>query len=270
VPEREGRQARRYHLWVTWLDTHCHLNDSKAFPKVEDDLRELEEAGIGVIVIGVDPESSRRAAEMARDHAHVWAVVGRHPNYTADYDPVELGLYRELLSESKVVALGEIGLDWHWKHATPAQQYAALEAQFELARELDVPIVIHCREAYDDLMESFRGQSAGVEKLIFHCFAGEERHAREAIEWGSYFGIDGPITYPKSDELRRLVREVIPRDRILVETDSPYMAPIPYRGKPNHPRFVPLIGEEIARQWQVESDVVASTTTANARFAFRL
>lgn len=286
MPQCEGRQARRYHRGVTWLDTHCHLNDPTTFPKLEDDLRELSDARIGVIVIGVDPESSQRAAEMARENELVWAVVGRHPNYTADFDLSELALYRELLSEPKVVALGEIGLDWHWKYATPAQQYAALEAQFDLARELDVPVVIHCREAYDDLMEFFRGflpdspspQSGlssrgggwGVGSLIFHCFAGEERHAREAIEWGSYFGIDGPITYPKSDELRRLVREVIPRDRVLIETDSPYMAPVPYRGKPNHPRYVPLIGDEIARLWQVSATDVAATTTANAVRAFSI
>lgn len=255
---------------MIWLDTHCHLNDPAKFPNVKHDLRELADAGIGVIVVGVDPESSRRAADMARENELVWAVVGRHPNYTADFDVAELSLYRELLAEPKVVALGEIGLDWHWKHATPSQQYAALGAQFELARELDVPIVIHCREAYDDLMEFFRGQSGGVEKLIFHCFAGEERHAREAIKWGSYFGIDGPITYPKSDELRRLVRDVMPRERILIETDSPYMAPVPFRGKPNHPRHVPLMGDEIARLWQVESSEVAGITTANARSAFRL
>jgi len=254
---------------MRWIDTHCHLNDPKAFPRVDDDLRELADLGIGVIIIGVDPESSQHAVELADGHPNAWAVVGRHPNYASSFASSELVRYAELLRLPKVVALGEIGLDWHWDYATPDQQYAALREQMALALEADVPIVIHCREAYDDLLEEFAAMER-LPRMIFHCFAGEERHARQALTWNSWFGVDGPVTYPKSSELRDQISNVIPRERLLLETDSPYLTPVPYRGKPNNPRYLPLIGDEVARAWHLDSDEVARITTANAIECFGL
>ncbi|MCC7435726.1 MAG: TatD family hydrolase [Methanoregulaceae archaeon] len=256
-------------MTMQWIDTHCHLNDPKAFPSVDDDLRELADLGIGTIIIGVDPESSRLAVELADQHELVWAVVGRHPNYAADFVSAELQSYSEWLSHPKVVALGEIGLDWHWDYATPEQQYAALREQLALATDLDVPIVIHCREAYDDLIEEFSLHER-VPRCVFHCFAGSATHARQVLGWDSWFGVDGPVTYPKSLELRELINTVIPRDRLVLETDSPYLSPVPYRGKPNHPRFLPLIGDEVARAWQVDAYEVAQITTKNAIECFGL
>jgi len=254
---------------VRWIDTHCHLNDPKAFPNVDDDVARLAEREIGVIIIGVDPESSERAVEIADRHANAWAVVGRHPNYTASYDSSELERYAVLLRHPKVVALGEIGLDWHWDYATPEQQYRALREQMALALDAAVPVVLHCREAYDDLMEEFASMTA-LPQMIFHCFAGEERHARHAVQMGCYFGVDGPVTYPKSEDLRRMLRETLPRDRVIIETDSPYLSPVPYRGKPNHPNYVTLVSDEIARCWGVDAEEAARQTTANAIACFRL
>lgn len=252
---------------MRWIDTHCHLNDPKAFPNVDDDLNELADLGIGTVIIGVDPDSSRRAVELADQHGLVWAVVGRHPNYAADFASSELRLYSEWLRHPKVVALGEIGLDWHWDFATPEQQYNALRAQLALATDLGVPIVIHCREAYDDLIEELSGCES-LPRCVFHCFAGSASHARQVLDWDSWFGVDGPVTYPKSSELRELIGQVIPQNRLVLETDSPYLSPVPYRGKPNHPRFLPLIGDEVARAWQVSSEEVARVTTENALACF--
>lgn len=254
---------------MRWIDTHCHLNDPKAYPNVADDLKSLADQGIGVIIIGVDPESSERAVELADGAESAWAVVGRHPNYAADYDPAELEQYRTWLGHPKVVALGEIGLDWHWDYATPEQQYRALRDQLALATELEMPVVIHCREAYDDLLIELAVHER-LPRCVFHCFAGTADHTRQTLAWDSWFGVDGPVTYPKSDDLRELVRTVIPRDRLLLETDCPYLSPVPYRGKPNHPRNLPLIGEEVARCWQTDTETVAKQTTANARVCFAL
>lgn len=253
---------------MTLFDTHCHLNDAKAFPNPGQAIREAKEAGVELMtVIGIDPDSSRVAMEIAEAHDGVTFVAGRHPNYATDYDPAELKVFEELLKHPKCVALGEIGLDYHWDYALPEQQLRCTLDQLALARDLDKPVVIHCREAYPDLLNVLERELA--HEYLFHCFGGDADDAKRCLDLGGYFGVDGPITYKKSDALRSLVKE-IPLDRIVLETDSPYLSPEPYRGKQNSPKLLPIVNAKLAECLGLSADACAVATTAAGRRFYRL
>lgn len=250
------------------IDTHCHLNAADAFPDPDRTLDEARGSGVtGFLIVGVDVLGSRRALEIAERHDDVWAIVGHHPNYAHEYRPEMLGEYRELLSHPKSKALGEIGLDYHWDFATREKQMACLLPQLDLAAELQVPVVFHAREAYSDLLTILENRPP--HPYLFHCFAGNEEEARRAMALDAYFGVDGPITYKKADELRAVIA-MVPRDRVVVETDSPYMSPVPHRGKPNSPAYIPLILQAVADIWAVSLEEAAAITDASAKKFFRL
>ncbi len=245
------------------FDTHCHLNDPKAFPNPDQTIREAKSVGVELLtIIGVEPESSRRAMEIAERNEGVTFVAGRHPNYAADYDPSELKIFEELLQHPKCVALGEIGLDYHWDYALPEQQLRCTLDQLALARQLDKPVVIHCREAYPDLLNVLEREPA--HRYLFHCFGGDADDAKRIADMGGYFGVDGPLTYKKSDALRELVKH-LPEGRILLETDSPYLTPEPYRGKPNSPALLPLVNSKLAECLGLTAEACAVATTAAGR-----
>lgn len=250
------------------FDTHCHLNDSKAFPDPDRVLDEARAAGVhGFLIVGVDIAGSQKAIEIAERHEDVWAIVGHHPNYAHEYQPEMLGQYREMLAHPKVRALGEIGLDYHWDFATKEQQLACLIPQLDLAAEVDAPVVFHAREAYSDLLTILEARPR--QPYLFHCFAGNQEDARRAMALDAYFGVDGPVTYKKADELRATIA-TLPKDRIVLETDSPYMSPVPHRGKPNSPAYIPLILDEVAKTLGVGRSEAEAQTDANARAFFRL
>lgn len=248
------------------IDTHCHLNLADAFPDPDGELMRCRDAGVGVIMVGLDPATSWRALQLAERHDNAWAIVGRHPNFAHQFDRAELKDYRKMLAHPKAVALGEIGLDFHWDFATYDQQEHALLAQLDLAEELGSPVVFHCREAQAALLEILEREPRRS-RLLFHCFAGTQEDADRALALGAFFGVDGPITYPKAVSLRQVVA-TLPRDRVVLETDSPYMAPVPYRGKPNHPVNLPLIAAALAQVWECSDEQAAAKTTANARMFF--
>ena len=250
------------------IDTHCHLNDEKAFP---DPALEVEAAnGVGVdrmFVIGLDPDNWKSAVDLANRFKGVYAILGWHPNYTNDYQSESLVVLRGLLQTPKVIALGEIGLDWYRTYATRDQQMRALEEQLDLAAELDVPVVFHAREAYADLLDILERRPP--HPYLFHCWAGNQSEARRAVQLGAYFGVDGPITYKKSTDLREVVAS-LPADRIVLETDSPYLTPEPMRGKPNRPAHIPLINLAVANLLGISEDECAEQTTRNAETFFRI
>lgn len=250
------------------IDTHCHLNDREAFPDPSLTLTEAQEAGVDrVIVVGVDAESSRGALDLAEQHEGVFAIVGWHPNYTSSYTSKDLNQIETMLEHPKAVAIGEIGLDFHWQYATREQQDRALFDQLGLAAATGKPVVFHCREAYDALLAIL--ETRPVLPYLFHCFAGDLEHAKRAIAMDSYFGVDGPITYKKSSLLRDVMRS-LPQDRIVVETDSPYLTPEPYRGKPNRPAYVTFVNAALASTLGMEPAACEQMTTANAERFFRL
>jgi TatD DNase family protein len=248
------------------IDTHNHLNVPENFPDPDATLAEARAAGVsGFMVVGIDLEGSRRALALAARHPDVWAIVGHHPNYAQTFEPSFLAEYREMLGHPRAVALGEIGLDYHWDYATREQQMAALLPQLDLAVETGKPAVFHAREAYGDLLDILETRAG--HSYLFHCFAGSREDAARAVELDAYFGVDGPITYKKSDELRAVFAD-LPRDRVVVETDSPYMSPVPHRGKPNQPAYLPLILGALADVWGVEFAEAERVTDANARRFF--
>lgn len=250
------------------IDTHCHLNDADAFPSPTVAIEDARAAGVEkMIVIGVDGRSSRIALGIADDHEGVFASVGWHPNYAKDYSTEGLAELRELAAQSKTVALGEMGLDFHWSYATREQQEDCLYAQLEMASDFDLPIVLHCREAYPELLTILENQAP--RRWIFHCFSGNADDARRAVDLGCWFGIDGPITYKKADALREIVR-TLPRNRILIETDSPWMAPHPDRGKSNSPALLPLINAGLANVLGLTPSETDQLTTTNAVALFGL
>ena len=231
-------------------------------------MAEAKRAGVGrLIVVGCDMESSRAALALADRFEEIYAVVGWHPTHTADYASESLTEIEQMLSHPKVMAIGEIGLDFHWDYSTPEQQKIALFDQLDLARRTDVPVVFHCREAYPELLDIL--EQLPAHPYLLHCFAGTSADAERAMRLGAYFGVDGPITYKNSQALRETVRQ-IPPERLVIETDSPYLSPVPFRGQPNTPARVTYVCAALAQVLGISLDDCAELTTTNARKFFRM
>jgi TatD DNase family protein len=250
------------------VDTHCHLNLVDSFPDPVAAIKEARDAGVTrMIVIGVDVATSSLGLEIAEANEGVFAAVGVHPNYACDYKHSDISDLEEMLSHPKAVAIGEVGLDYHWDYATPEQQRIALFAQLNLAESTGKPVVFHCRKAYPDLLSILEKRTRHA--WLFHCFSGDTDDARRAMALDTYFGVDGPITYPKATDLRSVV-EMLPRDRIVIETDAPYLSPAPFRGKPNKPSYVRYVNAGLAASLGMSLEECAELTTANAERFFGL
>lgn len=250
------------------VDTHCHLNDPQAFPDPAATIAEARAAGVDqFVVIGIDGESNARALQLAERFDCVFATVGWHPNSCGQLPQGAVEGLRKQLSHPKVVALGEIGLDYYREHTPPAEQRAALVAQLDLAVELRKPVVLHCRNAYGDLLDLLEARPP--QAADFHCFSGDAADLDRILRLPGVIGVDGPLTYPRAQALRSLVAGC-PRDRVLLETDSPYLPPQPRRGKPNEPRWLPLVAAALAEVWGTEAEAVARVTSENARRFFGL
>jgi TatD DNase family protein len=250
------------------IDTHCHLNLSEHFPDPGAEVELALEAGVEkMIVVGIDDDTSKTAVSLADRYEPVYACVGWHPTSAANF--VSVNLVEELSSHPKTVAIGEIGLDYHWDYSTPEQQRISLDTHWDLACRMGLPVVFHCREAYDDLLDWLDAQTFEPPASIFHCFSGDFGQARRASGHQCYFGVDGPITYKNANSLRETIAK-LPIDRLLLETDSPYLTPHPHRGKFNSPAMLPLICEGLAKS--IGSTVLECSriTTENALRAFPL
>jgi TatD DNase family protein len=252
------------------IDTHCHLNLTEKFPDIDAVVRRAESAGVEkMMVVGLDVESSLRALELADAFDSVYAVVGWHPNSASSYTPRDIERIRELCEHPKAAAIGEIGYDNHWNFATLDQQDRCTRDQMQLAVEMKKPVVFHCREAYGTLFAMLDSIANLPEILMLHCFSGTESDFARGLEFGCYFGVDGPITYRKAERLRQIVSKM-PEEKILIETDAPYLAPEPYRGRTNEPAFVRFVCTEIAQLRGETFDAMARVTSRNAMRAFRL
>jgi TatD DNase family protein len=245
------------------IDTHCHLTDPRLFEQMDAVLARCAAAGVErVVTIGTDIEDDMAAIEVCRGRANVRCAIGIHPNYTENATVEDIPKLRELQKNESVVALGEMGLDYHYDRATPAHQRAIFEAQMNLAAEVGRPVVIHCREAVDDtlgVMKSFPNVPA-----VFHCFTGTIDEGRRIVEAGYLLGFTGVVTFKRNDELRELVKNT-PMDRILVETDAPYLTPEPMRKvKTNEPSFVVHTGRVVAEVKGVTIQELDRATTENA------
>jgi len=247
------------------FDSHSHLNDRRLRRDVGGVVQRAAAEGVSrIMCVGFDLPSSRLAAEIAGLHSGVWAAVGVHPHDAKTLNDGVLSELARLAREPKVVAIGEIGLDFYRDLSPRPVQEAAFRAQIELAKELEVPVIVHDRNAGPQVLRVIEDQGPPAAGGVLHCFSGSLDLARQAMELGFYIGVAGPVTFQKSDALRAVVRAV-PIERLLVETDAPYLTPEPFRGrKDNEPAFVRLVAEKVAEIKGIGLAEVARVTTANA------
>jgi TatD DNase family protein len=249
------------------VDTHCHLHLLERPP--EEVVAEARAEGVGHLVdVGVDLASSRQAAANAARLEHVSATAGVHPHDAVTLDDRVLGELRALLADERVVAAGETGLDYYRDHSPRPVQRAAFAAHVRLARELDKALVVHNREAFADVLAILDGEGA-PERVVFHCFTGDEQAAARVVEAGWYVSFAGTVTFRNAPE-QRAACAAVPLDRMVLETDSPFLSPHPYRGRPNHPGRVAVTAATVAAVHGVPVEQVAAATTSTAARAFGL
>lgn len=249
-------------------DSHAHLDDP-AFDKDRDQLvPRAREAGVTrIITVGTDVEGSKRACDIAAANDGVWAAIGCHPHEADKYRDDVSGL-RELVRRPKVVAIGETGLDYAKKFSSIENQKKLFRAHLRLAAEFNLPIVIHCRDAHDDVRVILREEKSPGRGVI-HCFSGHARDAAAYLEMGFVLSVAGPVTFTNANGLRAAIQDV-PIDRLLVETDCPYLTPVPHRGKRNEPAYVRHTAEAVASLKDATYEAFAETSTRTARELFKL
>ena len=244
-----------------WFDSHCHLFDVEGDPA--DVVARAADAGVtDVLVCGTDPASSAAAAALT-NLPGVWAAAGLHPTSAREWSDDGAAAIEALLGDERVVAVGESGLDMYWDTSYLDVQVRVFEAHVAWAKEHDKALVIHTRNSIDEAVEALERVSP-PERLVFHCWSGDRSQMERVLDLGAFVSFAGNVTFKSAGALRELAAEV-PGDRLLVETDSPYLAPVPHRGKPNEPAHVVLTGAAVAEARGESVEAVAGTTTANAR-----
>lgn len=254
------------------VDTHCHLDFERFDEDREQVVARAAAAGVErIIVPALDLENVETVLALAEQYEAVYAAIGVHPNSASAWDDGWLDRLRALAGHEKVVAIGEIGLDYYWDKTPVAVQQHAFSRQLALAAELGLPVIVHNREAGDDVLRLLaRSPLAGREEPgVLHSFSAPWETAAAGLELGFYLGFTGPVTFKKADELREVVARV-PLERLLVETDAPFLTPQPHRGKRNEPAYVAHVAAKIAEVRGLTAGEVAAATTANARRLFSL
>ncbi len=257
---------------MRWTDNHCHLpEDESARTAVVEAARA---AGVErLITVGCDVASSRACLDAAVAQPGVWATAGVHPHdATTVIDPgtgaIDLSVIEAMLAEPRVVAVGECGLDYHYDHSPRGQQREVFAAQIQLAHRHDLALVIHTRDAWDDTFAILAAEGV-PERTVFHCFTGGPEQARRGLDLGIRLSFSGIVTYKSAPELRAAAA-MCPLDMLLIETDSPYLAPVPFRGKQNQPAHVTIVGEAVAAAQDAPVEQIAAATWANAERLYRL
>ncbi len=249
------------------VDTHCHIHEPYELP-IEEVLTRAEEQEVGqMICVGTSEESSKQALEFVKTHPTAFAAIGVHPHDTKDGFGKIVELASSATSEEKLVAIGEIGLDYFYTHSTKETQIEALKAQIEVALRYNLPIIFHVREAFDDfwpIFDSYKGIQG-----VLHSFTDTKDNLAIALEKGLYIGVNGISTFTK-DEAQKSMFDSIPLDRIMFETDAPFLTPTPYRGKVNEPAYVRNIAEYHAQRRGISLEEIANASSRNARALFHL
>ncbi|MGD8780414.1 MAG: TatD family hydrolase [Ignavibacteria bacterium] len=245
------------------IDTHAHL----FFPNFDNDLDQVIEnakaSGVKAILVpGTDLETSKKAIELSDKYEMVYAAVGVHPHDTKDWESKWVNDLRKLAEHKKVVAIGEIGLDYFYDYSPKEKQIEAFKQQIALALKLNFPIIVHNRDSNEDLMEIIREYKDTNLKAQFHCFAGSAEDAKELVEMGHFISFTGNITFKSRQELRDILLNIKP-ENLLLETDSPFMTPVPFRGKRNEPAHVNYVAEKIAEIHDLTKEEVGKITSQN-------
>ena len=251
------------------FDTHAHYDDSRFDGDRDAVLAALPEAGVELVLDpGCDLPSSRAAAALAERYGHVYAAAGIHPENCAGFQDADLAALRQLLAQPKVAAIGEIGLDYYWAENPPRDfQQMVFRKQLALAEELDLPVIVHDREAHGDSLSIIREFPAVTG--VFHCFSGSPEMAEELLKRGWYLGFDGPITY-KNARRAPEVAAITPLERMVVETDAPYLSPVPVRGRRNDSRYLPHVIAKLAEWKGGTPEEMTRITCENGKRLFRL
>jgi len=250
------------------IDTHCHLD----FPEFDKDRDEVisraKDRGIdGIINIGSSLEGSKKSLELSKQYDFIWATVGLHPHEADRFDQKVLAYLEEWAKEDKVVAIGEIGLDYFKNYSKAENQKQLFISLLKLAKDFGKPLVIHSRQAELDTLRILK--EVMPQKAVVHCFSGDENFLRECLDLGFFISFTCNITYRKADNLRKLVK-VMPLEKLLLETDAPFLPPEGFRGRRNEPMYVKFLAEEIARVKEISVEEVAKVTTENAKSFFGL
>jgi TatD DNase family protein len=251
-------------------DTHTHLNDDQFNEDREEVIARAVEAGVSRIInIGFNRETIRTSLELSEKYDFIYSVIGWHPQDAGDFRDEDLEWIESLLEHPKVVGIGEMGLDYYWDKAPRDVQAEVFRKQIRLAKKTGYPIVIHDREAHQDIVDILRQEKAAEVGGVMHCFSGSWEMAKECLDMNFYISFGGPVTFKNAKKPKEVALQV-PMDRILVETDAPYLTPHPYRGKRNETSYVKLVAETIAELKNLTFDEVAITTSKNADRLFKL
>jgi len=249
------------------FDTHAHYEDKRFDNDRDDVLKKVAQAGIGGIVnVGSDIKTSKQSIALSKSHDFIYASVGVHPHFADGMQEDDLAVLEQLSKDGKVVAIGEIGLDYYYDNSRREAQKYWFAKQLTLAEKLDLPIIIHTRNATFDTLEILKNSSA---KGIFHCFSGSAETARQVIDMGFYISFGGPLTYKNARHSVEAAR-ITPIERILIETDCPYLPPDGYRGKRNDSSLMPIICRKLAEIKDISYDEAAQQTYNNAKKVYRL
>lgn len=253
-----------------YIDTHVHLNADQ----YEEDLHEVIDRALQanvmkMVVIGFDRNTIERAMKLAEEYSFIYAVVGWHPVDAIDCTEEDLKWIEQLAAHEKVVGIGETGLDYYWDKSPKEVQQDIFRKQIRLAQKVNLPIIIHNREATEDVIQILKEEEAHLTGGIMHCFGGSVETAQQCIKMNFMISLGGPVTFKNAKKPKEVATE-IPLEHLLIETDAPYLAPHPHRGKRNEPALVTLVAEEIARLKGLPIEEVAEVTTNNAKRFFQI
>lgn len=253
------------------IDTHTHLDDARYSEDREAVITRALDTGVEAFVtIGCDLPTSQAAVALAERYPFVYASVGVHPHEVKHVRDGWYDEFRRLAKNKNVVAYGEIGLDYHYNHSSPKEQRNRFREQVQLARELALPVIIHTRDAQEDTVAILKEEQASEVGGVLHCFSGDAWLAKEALALGFYLSFSGILTFQNAAALREIAKHM-PLDRVLIETDCPYLTPVPYRGKRNEPAYVSQVAKELAALHpELSLENVQQTTTGNAKRLFKI
>lgn len=252
------------------IDSHAHLDDRRFDRDRDMIIKNLQSNGIELVInIGADLQSSIASVSLAEKYHNIYAAVGIHPHSAKDVDESTLEILKSFASREKVVAIGEIGLDYHYDNSPRDDQKKWFREQLKLAKEVDLPVVIHTRDAAQETFDILKEAQDGNLRGVLHCYSGSPEMTLEYVKLGFYISLAGPITF-KNSRVSREVAKVVPLDKLLIETDCPYLTPEPYRGKRNEPIFVKYVGGTIADIRGITYEELAKATNRNTKELFKI
>lgn len=247
------------------IDTHTHIDMENFADRFDEVMQTAKDYGVEKVVIpGVEPSGFDRIIKLCEEYPDVYGAVGVHPEELNSYNEEAENKIKELLKHKKIIAVGEIGLDYYWDKSQVKKQKEIFERQILIAKQAQKPILVHDREAHLDSFEILKKTNAAETGVVMHCFSGSPEFAQQCINEGFYIAIGGVVTFKNAKKVKE-VAKTVPLDKLLLETDAPYMTPVPFRGKENQPAYVKFVAEEIAKLRGVSFEEIAEATTTNAK-----